>query len=93
MIDVATHLVLLFASCIEDGSTFTVVGDAPVAAPHRARIVVEVEDSRATPEKPMLLPVRPAANVPSRGELQLYPLVDGLRQRGVRRFRFRAVAV
>jgi hypothetical protein len=29
---------------------------------------------------------------PSRGELQLYPLVDGLRQRDVRRFRLGAVA-
>ena len=26
MIDVATHLVLFFAACIEDGSTFTIVG-------------------------------------------------------------------
>src|SRR5262249_51196854 len=58
MIDVATQLVLLFAACVEDGSTFTVVGEAAVAAPDGARIVVEVEDGRATPEKPMPLPVR-----------------------------------
>ena len=58
MIDVATHLVLLFAACIEDGSTFTVVGEAPVTPPVRARIVVEVEDGRATPDRRMPLPVR-----------------------------------
>ena len=58
MIDVATQLVLLFAACVEDGSTFTVVGEAPVAAPDRARIVVEVEDDRAGPDRPMPLPVR-----------------------------------
>src|SRR6185312_11618171 len=52
------HFVLLFAACIEDGSTFTVVREAPVAASDRARIVVEVEDDQATPEKPMPLPVR-----------------------------------
>src|SRR3954454_23843003 len=57
MVDIATQLVILFAACVEDGSTFTVVGEAPTA-PDRARIVVEVEDSRATPEKPMPLPVR-----------------------------------
>jgi hypothetical protein len=58
MIDVATQLVLLFVACVEDGSTFTIVGEAPVAAPDRARIVVEVEDSRATLGRRMPLPVR-----------------------------------
>ena len=58
MIDVATHLVLLFAACVEDGSTFTVVGEAPVTPPVRARIVVEVEDGRAAPDRRMPLPVR-----------------------------------
>ena len=58
MIHVATHLVLLFAACVEDGSTFTVVGEAPVAPPDRARLVVEVEDDRAAPDRPMPLPVR-----------------------------------
>src|SRR5262249_48744667 len=32
MIDIATQLVLLFAACVEEGSTFTVVGEAPLAA-------------------------------------------------------------
>ena len=58
MIDVATQLVLLFAACIEDGSTFTIVGEAPVTPPDRARLVVEVEDDRAGPGRPMPLPVR-----------------------------------
>ena len=58
MIDVATHLVLLFAACVEDGSTFTVVGEAPVTPPVRARIVVDVEDGRAAPDRRMPLPVR-----------------------------------
>ena len=58
MIDVATHFVLLLAACVEDGSTFTVVGEAPIASPDRARIVVEVEDGRATLDRRMPLPVR-----------------------------------
>jgi hypothetical protein len=58
MIAVATHLVLLFAACVEDGSTFTVVGEAPAAAPDRARIVIEVEDGRAAPDRRMPLPAR-----------------------------------
>ena len=40
MLEVATHLVLLFAACVEGSSTFTVVGETPVTPPARARIVV-----------------------------------------------------
>src|SRR5262249_39823813 len=47
MIDIAIHLVLLFTACVEDRTTYTVVGEAPQAAPDRARIVVEVEGGRA----------------------------------------------
>ena len=58
MIHAATHLALILAACVEDGSTFTVVGEAPIAAPARSRIVVDVEDDRAAPDRPMPLPVR-----------------------------------
>ena len=47
MIDIAIHLVLLFTACVKDRTTYTVVGEAPLAAPDRARIVVEVEGGRA----------------------------------------------
>ena len=46
MIDVATRLVLLVAAYVEGGSTFTVVGEAPVAAPDRARPSHEPQVSR-----------------------------------------------
>src|SRR5262249_29209975 len=58
MIDVAPPLALLLAACVEDGSTFSVLGEAPAAPPIRARIVVAVEDERAVPDRPMPLPVR-----------------------------------
>jgi hypothetical protein len=51
MIDVASQLVLLSAACVEDGSSFTLVGDAPVAASGRA-------GTAATPSGP-----RPAAGI------------------------------
>ena len=63
MIDVATQFVLPFAACVEDGSTSPLLGDAPVAAPGRAWIVVEVEDGRATPDRAMPLSVRVVVTV------------------------------
>ncbi len=58
MINLSTQLLLLLAACVEDGSTFRVIGDVPVTPPVRPRIVVDVEDGRATPDRPMPLPVR-----------------------------------
>ncbi len=58
MIGIATHLVLLLAAFVEDRSTFTVMGEAPVAPPVLARIVVQVEDGRAAPDRSVPLPVR-----------------------------------
>jgi hypothetical protein len=52
------RLVLALVGFIEAASSYTVVEEAPIAAADRARLVVEVEDARAAPSRPLPLPVR-----------------------------------
>src|SRR5688572_33043107 len=58
MIHAVAHLALLLAAFAEGPSPLAVIEDTPIADANRARLVVEVEDDRAGPGRPMPLPVR-----------------------------------
>jgi hypothetical protein len=52
------RLALALIVATEAASSFTVIDEAPIAQGDRARLVVEVEDARAEPGRPLPLPVR-----------------------------------
>ena len=58
MIHAVARLALLLAAFAEPPSGFAVIEDTPITGMDRARFVVEVEDDRAGPGRPMPLPVR-----------------------------------
>ena len=58
MIQALPRLALLLAACSQLPAPDPVIEDTPIAEADRARLVVEVEDDRAGPGRPMPLPVR-----------------------------------
>jgi hypothetical protein len=58
MILALARLALALVGFTEAAPSYTVVQEVPSAAAGRARLVVEVEDTRAAPRRPLPLPVR-----------------------------------
>ena len=58
MIQDLPRLAVLLAACSQFPATGPVIEDTPIAQSDRARLVVEVEDDRAGPGRPLPLPVR-----------------------------------